>query len=324
VKTGSEAGIQTVLGRISPGALGITDAHTHVFRDGGPIADADPDFLLDSPERAAEELSAFRAAGGGALVDMMPTAPGRDASRLAEVSRRTGVHIVAATGFVPWALYPGSAAWRLTAEELADSLAAEVLEGIDAGNGAGGEVRRLEARAGVIKVAVGSRTPTEPEMRFEQAAARAHRLTGASVSVHTERGAGAEALLERMSAWGVPPTAILIAHTSQSGDLALLLRIAAAGAWLIMDGAGKPKYSEDELIRQLHGLAEAGFAGRVLLALDFSRRSYWKSCGGRPGFEYLAREFAARLAGSGLPAATVREMLAGNAARAFTMRHYGP
>ena len=107
--------IRTVLGDISPDALGITYAHEHLVIDGGRPVELQPDFLLADVEMAVEEVAAARALGLAAIVDAMPCDAGRNAGKLAEISRRTGVHVVAPTG-LHLAKYYGDAHWsaRLT------------------------------------------------------------------------------------------------------------------------------------------------------------------------------------------------------------------
>jgi phosphotriesterase-related protein len=312
--------IQTVLGRIPADELGVTDVHTHLIRDGGSLVDADPDFYLASAETAVDELRLFRHAGGGAVVDMMPAAPGRNAHRLAEISAAAGVHVIAATGFTSWSLYPGAVAWNCSEEELAAMSAAEVTDGIDAGNYSEATVRRSPVRAGVIKVSLENDVPSNGELKFIGAAARAHCLTGAPVSVHTHRGLGALGLVELLGHRGVDASALLLAHAFQPGNSALLRSLAAAGAFLIVDGAGKPHCDEAALIAEVGKLVQAGFADRLLLASDFSRRRYWRSCGGNPGFAYLIDSFALRLTSHGIPESVVRRMLVANPARALSLR----
>src|SRR3989304_5662942 len=74
-------------------------------------------------------------------------APGRNVAKLAELSRRTGVHVIAATG-LHHDRYYGPAHWsaRLTEVELADLFTADVVEGIDAHDYPGPLVRRTAHR----------------------------------------------------------------------------------------------------------------------------------------------------------------------------------
>ena len=59
----------------------------------------DDDLRLDDEEAAARELASFREAGGGAVVEMTTVDYGRDVAALARLSERTGVDVIAATGF---------------------------------------------------------------------------------------------------------------------------------------------------------------------------------------------------------------------------------
>ena len=71
--------IRTVLGDISPAALGICSAHEHLLgRPHDPAADED--LCLTDERAAAAELAGFFAAGGRALVEMSPADYGRDAA----------------------------------------------------------------------------------------------------------------------------------------------------------------------------------------------------------------------------------------------------
>src|SRR5262249_39798405 len=91
--------IQTVLGPVSPEAIGPTDSHEHLFIRGGMPVLQYPDFLLADYEKIAADAARFKAAGGSAIVEMSPIDWGRDAERLVELAQEIGLHVVAATGF---------------------------------------------------------------------------------------------------------------------------------------------------------------------------------------------------------------------------------
>lgn len=93
--------VRTVLGDIPAATLGVCYAHEHVIIDRSFTTYANPDFLLDNVELATRELSAFHAAGGGAMIDSMPCDCGRNVIKLAELSRRSGVHLVCPTNRAP-------------------------------------------------------------------------------------------------------------------------------------------------------------------------------------------------------------------------------
>ena len=96
--------VRTVLGDIPPERLGITYAHEHLIIAGGRPVQLFPDFRLDSVEEAAAELRPAIELGLGAVVDAMPCDAGRDVTKLAALSRATGIHVVAPTGAPPRAL----------------------------------------------------------------------------------------------------------------------------------------------------------------------------------------------------------------------------
>ena len=90
--------IRTVLGDIKPAKLGITYSHEHIIIEHSYPTMANPDFLLNDVEKVAKELTEVYAAGGRTMVDTMPVNCGRNVTKLAEVSRRSGIHILAPTG----------------------------------------------------------------------------------------------------------------------------------------------------------------------------------------------------------------------------------
>ena len=90
--------VRTVLGDVAPGELGQTYCHEHLVIDGGRPVEINPDFLLGDVDRMAVELAEAATLGLGAAVDAMPADAGRNVTKLAELSRRTGVHLLAATG----------------------------------------------------------------------------------------------------------------------------------------------------------------------------------------------------------------------------------
>ena len=137
--------VRTVLGDIDPGELGVTYAHEHLVIDGGRPVELSPDFLLADVDRMADELRDAAAAGLQTAIDAMPADCGRNPAKLAELSRRTGVQIVAATGLHHERFY-GPSHWSLRAseDELADLFVADIEEGIDERDYGGPIVRRTD------------------------------------------------------------------------------------------------------------------------------------------------------------------------------------
>jgi phosphotriesterase-related protein len=184
--------VRTVLGDIDPAAMGVTYAHEHlVIVDGRPV-EISPDFLLADVERMTAELRDAAEAGLRTAVDAMPADCGRDPSKLAELSRRSGVQVVAATGLHHERFY-GPSHWslRATEDDLADLFVADVELGIDARDYSGPIVDRTTIRAGIVKVAGSQDGPSDRDMPVFRAAAAAHLRTGVPVHTHCEAGTGA-------------------------------------------------------------------------------------------------------------------------------------
>lgn len=98
--------VTTVLGEISPEALGFCQMHEHIMLRKGVPASLDPALMADDIEKSTQELLMFRTAGGCTVVDAQPIGCGRMATELAEVSLRSGITIISSTGFHVRRFYP--------------------------------------------------------------------------------------------------------------------------------------------------------------------------------------------------------------------------
>ena len=135
--------IRTVLGDIDPTSLGACYAHEHVIIDQSYATQLVPDILLPSVENAVRELRAFKAAGGGAMIDCMPCDTGRNVLKLAAISRESAVHLVAPTGLHRTRFYPeGHWRYRQDAQAMANVFVDEIERGIDAHDCGGPDLRR--------------------------------------------------------------------------------------------------------------------------------------------------------------------------------------
>ena len=168
--------VNTVLGTIPAEELEIVAVHEHIGY-GMPGSELDTKWWK-SPEQAYEEtvpkLRKFREYGGGTFVDATGICNGRDVDYYKSLSRKTGVHIVACTGFVG-----GDTALPHFSRASVDYLTKVFIHEITVGIGNTG------AKAGVIKVGVsrGGRM-TDLDKRIYRAAARAAVVTGAPILTH--------------------------------------------------------------------------------------------------------------------------------------------
>ena len=310
--------VRTVLRDIDPSALGVTYAHEHLAIDGGRPVAISPDFELNDVDKLTTELRAAAAAGLDAAIDMMPADCGRNPILLAELSRRTGVHLVAATG-LHHEKFTGPAHWSLlaTEDELADLFVADIEIGIDERDYTGPIVRRTEVRAGVIKLGGSLGGPSARDEPIFRAAARAHARTGVPIHTHCEAGTGALEQIRLLADAGVPAERISLAHVDKVVDRGYHRDLAATGASVVYDQAFRWGDAENGTLRLLEWAAEDGRIGQVMLGLDAARQSYLTAYGGAPGLAFLLGAFSAAMEERGLHAPLRRRMFVENPARMF-------
>jgi len=313
--------VRTVLGDIPASALGVTYAHEHLVIDGGRPVELWPDFLLADVDRLADELRAAREAGLDAAVDMMPIDCGRNPELLAELSRRTGVHLVAATGLHHERFYrPDHWSVAATADDLADRFARDVTAGIVERHD-DGEVRlRTAIRAGVVKIAGSMGGPSARDMPAFEAAAAAHHATGVPIHTHCEAGSGAPEQLRVLLDAGVPAAAISLSHVDKVVDRGYHRAILQTGAFVVYDQAFRWGDATNGTLELLEWAAEDDRLGQVMLGMDAARQGYYRAFGGSPGLAYLLTEFSDAMAACGVDTAQRRTIFVKNPRRAFAFR----
>ncbi len=231
----------------------------------------------------------------------MPLGLGRDLDGLERVSRATGLHVVAATGLHRDAHYTADDPFRA---EPVDRLADRFVE-------------ELRDRCGIVKVGASYHHLTPFEAKAFEAAAAAHAGTGAPVCVHTHHGTMGLRIVEQLAAFGVPSTAVILAHVDRNPDAEEHAETAETGASLQLDGPGRTKYWPDStILRLIADLAEAGHGDRLLLGGDTGRRNMLRAYGGGPGLDYVFARFKPRLERE-LGAELAERIFVANPARAF-------
>ncbi|MFT2818245.1 phosphotriesterase [Leifsonia sp. A12D58] len=194
--------VNTVLGPISTEELGYVAIHEHIGY-GMPGSELDTTWWK-SPEQRYEEtvpkLRRFRELGGGTFVDATGICNGRDIDYYKSLSAKTGVNIVACTGFVG-----GDTALPIFANASVEYLTAQFIHEITVGIGNTG------SKAGVIKVGVsrGGRM-TELDKRIYRAAARAALTTGVPILTHL--AIDAETSIAIFTEEGLPLDRVLFGH----------------------------------------------------------------------------------------------------------------
>lgn len=285
--------VRTVLGDVPAAELGVCYAHEHLVIDGGVPAIINPEISLPDVDAAVAELQPCQEAGVSTVVDAMPADAGRNVEKLAEISRRSGVHVVATTG-LHHERYYGRRHWGevLEPEQVADLFVDEVEQGIDAHDLGGPVVRRTPHRAGLVKVAGSSGGPSPRDRRVFAAAALAVARTGTALMTHCEQGTGGVEQLELLADLGVPLERVLLSHTDKVADRGYHREMLATGARVVYDQGIR---DAEATARLVGWMVEDGHVEQVLLGTDGARRSLWSVLGGAPGLAALRTALGARL-----------------------------
>jgi phosphotriesterase-related protein len=257
-------GIETVTGPVEAADLGSTLVHEHIVCGSAGVARGfagTAGGYRALVERGVAAMVQAKADGVDTIVDATPFDLGRDIALLEEVSRRSGVHIIAATGH--W-LAPTPFMQNRTVAELADQYLADLSTGADG----------TPIRCGVIKAS--SEDEITPfEERVIEAAAVVNRQLRAPIITHAKAarriGDGQATLFERH---GVDPARVVIGHADDTFDIDYLTGIADRGYYIGMDripnGAlveygGQTIHGRIEMIRRL---VDLGYADHVVVAHD--------------------------------------------------------
>jgi len=255
----ADAGIvQTVLGPLDASKLGFTLTHEHVGNSTVKICSDRANCVA----RVVDKLKEAKDAGIDTVVDLSTFDVGRDIRFREEVSRKSGMNIVACTGqhlFAPESLQARSV------DELTEIFIREIEHGID----------DTDIKAGVIKVASRADVLSPVEERVFKAAARASKATGVAIETHTNaRRRGGDKQIEIFEAEGVSAARVSLGHSDDTDDVNYLLGLAKRGYTLGMDHAFRgmtqgekvPWKARVEYIKQL---IDAGFVGQIFLSNDW-------------------------------------------------------
>ncbi|HET9084605.1 MAG TPA: hypothetical protein VFN41_09415 [Candidatus Limnocylindrales bacterium] len=310
--------VRTVLGDIDPAELGITYTHEHVVIDGGRTVQLEPDFELSDVAAMATEVGAAMELGLAAVIDAMPCDCGRSATKLAELSRRTGLHIVAPTGLHHDRFY-GPAHWshRLETHQLTDLFIADIEDGIDRYDYTGPVVERTKHKAGVIKIGGSEGALSERDERVFDAAAAAHVRTGAPILTHCDKGTAGVEQARRLADGGVDLGHVALSHVDKVVDRGYHRELAATGVALEYDGSFRWGEAPNGTLRLLEWMAGDDLLDHVVLGMDAARRGYYAVYGGRPGLTWLLDGFRQQLEERGLGADVRRRLFVDNPARIF-------
>jgi phosphotriesterase-related protein len=320
----SAALVNTVLGPVDARQLGITlvsESLMYVL----PGAQYAYDIRIDRAEvfdAIAAKLRAFKAAGGGAIVDATGMFQGRDLRLYEALSRATGVHIVASTGQGPEAMLGGyfltpqtnpPAPWP--AAKFAEMFGREVNEGM--------VVPRLERRApaGMVATAVTHSGMTPTDGSLVRGAARAGSTYGVPVFIRC----GADALEEMQLAIDevLSPERLVMGGMDRRDAVAKgwPMAVARAGARVGVDhiGSTDSHYLNDaERVALILELIDAGFADRIILSSSATGVAFGEPGNDLPYCDVLTK-FVPMLKAAGVTQEQIVQMLIINTAQLLSV-----
>ncbi len=267
---------------------------------------------------AVQELEAYKKAGGTLVVDATTADFGRDPLKLVEISKKSGIPIVAGCGsYVDGAIEPEIKA--LSISELRDQILHDLYDGIDG----------TDVRAGLIGEIGVSDHMTEFESKSVMAAAAAQRESGCGMHIHTGLWTreGLNALRLALDS-GADVHKVCINHTDVRLDELYILEILEQGAYIEFDNFGKEFYvdrrnrnllcgsfaTDVERIKFIKGLIQKGFLEQILISNDICLKSMLHRFGGW-GYDHVLTNVIPMMEDFGISQAEIDVMMTENPLR---------
>lgn len=333
------AHVQTVLGPVASDSLGRVMAHEHLLSlvPGPWLTGGERDTQV---QLAIDALQSLTSAGFGTVVDLSPygvvgrDADGANVDALQEVSRGSGLHVVAGTSVY---LESFSPRWALDAS--LEELTARFIHDATVGIGDTG------IRAGIFgEQATSLGEITGYEEKCLRAVARASLETGLAISTHTTHGTMALEQIQLLRDEAVEPGRVVIGHMDTHADPAYVRRVLDEGVNIAIDTIGKQVWEfflgpasaerdEGEFAKRAYfrsdekradlvaELVQEGYGDRISLGLDLTGAEVWMNPGthGQAGYSYLGQVFLPMLRSRGVTDAQCEQLIAANPTRILTI-----
>ncbi|WP_067141128.1 phosphotriesterase family protein [Oceanivirga salmonicida] len=306
------AKIRTILGDIDAKEMGYTMPHEHILTSPkGHGTKVEEDHLLNDLEKAIQMCKEYKEIGGGTIVEATPESWGRNVPGMVVVSKETGVHIIACTGYI-------CEEHGTMKEDVKDKTIDEV---------AAGFVRDIEVgmdgttyKAGWIKAGTAYNHITEAEEKVIRAGARAATKTGVCLHFHTGVGTMGLEIIEILEDEGFDLTRAIISHVDRNPDYWYHKKMLEKGVSLIYDGPGKAKYYPDSMrVELIKKVVADGYEKQLMICNDMGRRSHHTVYGYGPGWQFIKQKFLLRLLEEGLTKENIDNFMIHNPARMYSL-----
>lgn len=323
--------IRTVLGDVDSKELGVCDCHDHLIRSSGPEIALNDWYIMDDVSAAEAEFQDFLDAGGKAMVCMDPIGCGRDVPKMLAIAEHFAGkgHIIMTTGFHKGSLYDNRGYWSILypQKDVVDLIAAEVNEGMDLYSYAGPIVKRVKAKAGIIKAGTSMRQITSFERNTLEVDAHAQQLCGAPISVHTDFGTMGLDVIKVLKDNGADIEKCILCHTNKYNDRYYFKKMLDTGVNLAFEGPDRPEWAPDiEVAENIKYLIDEGYANQIMLAMDAGRNTFQKHYMAKEGkiahgISYLLTDFVPLLKDIGVSEKDIKKLLVDNPARVLSIKN---
>lgn len=342
--------VQTVLGLVDGGKLGLTLPHEHLFINTmcwysepvdseGKAISRQPITLenlswvrshkssnLDNMQitdeaNAIREATIFKKSGGKTIVDVTPNSLGRNPSGLVNVARATGLNIIMGTAYYTESSFqPEMHMESRTDSDFADEFIAEITSGV------------CGIRAGLIGELGCSWPLTDNENRMLRGAAIAQQQTGAVMSVHFQGGEEDSPfqIVNLLTDAGADPHRIILCHMTSELPVSARnarARLAEMGCYLEFDLFGidgiypletTPFQGANDFIRisEIIDLITDGFLNNILISQDVCFKIHLNAYGGQ-GYTHILQTILPLMRKRGLTQDQINGITMENPRRAF-------
>ncbi len=209
---------------------------------------------------ASEVLSAIKKElGVSVYVDGTPSDLGRNAKLLRNISKRTGVHIVASSGLYH---FPSALTSARTPEQLAEIFLSECFDGLEG----------TDIRPGILKCAAGGSRLTDDEKIRLTAIGITQKKTGLSIYVHScHKENVTNEIIDILTESGADTSKIVIGHAALRPDAVFWEAIIKRGCYVCIDQCF-PENKEilEQVAKSVYKLCTRGLDEYVICSLDRS------------------------------------------------------
>lgn len=313
--------IMTVTGPIAADKLGFCQCHEHIAMSKGKSWYLNPALCIDDMAKSLEELRRYKSSGGDSFIEAQPCGCNRMTEDLRKLSVKSGVHIIASTGFHKLCFYPDSHWVHCISEaEMEEVLVQELTAGMYTDADCTYPSVQSGAKAGIIKTAYDTEELSPRYKKLFRAAASASLKAGRIIMIHVEQNTNPVLLQDFLLNLGIGAKDLMFCHMDRAcGDIKTHKDILEKGSYLEFDTIGRFKYHSDEHeIQIIRSLLDMGFAEQLLYSLDTTRERLISYTPDAIGLDYILTKFNASLESSGISEDVIHMLSVENPARILT------